>query len=172
MKKMNGPSPYLLSPLLSFSLSLVSLTLLTATPNMGVNTGTESSFNQSTAGLPNDWAAKIRQGTSEIERVTEHKGTLLTLRSHQWNTAFDQKVQVVVDHNPHGLGKENVAKWLKPRVVMSEGLKNQVSDISVIGTTSDRRFAGENTGCGWKSMPLVGASQFITKEPKSNGSPI
>ncbi len=168
MKKLHGPSPYRVGPFIWFSLSLVGFALLVAASIMEMNTNTEASFNP----FPTERVATIWQGTPEQKRVTEHKGTFLTLRRHQLNAAFEQYFQVSADSNSHGFGKDSLTKRDMPRVVMAGELKRQAAARYVIGTISYGPFDSRNTECARKSTALLSRSEGLDQRSKGSGSPI
>jgi hypothetical protein len=100
-KKRHFPSSSLVSLVAVVGFCLVGISLSATTPYVWVSTFTEGSSGQSSTQIPEDWSIKVWRGTPEIELITEHKGTVLKLRSHQSNVAMYKKMHVDLDQHPN-----------------------------------------------------------------------
>lgn len=80
---------------------LVGINLSTSNPYVWVSTFTESFNGQSSNKIPEVWSIKVWRGTPEIELITERKGTVLKLRSHQSNVAMYKEVHVDLEQHPN-----------------------------------------------------------------------
>ncbi len=83
------------------SLGLAGADLGAIGPDVRISTFTEEVTTQTSSQLPDDWSVRVWQGTSDIELVKEHKGTVLKLRSNESNVALYKKIHVDLSAHPN-----------------------------------------------------------------------